>query len=111
MFFLIAIVLLLVLPSPWSFIAFLIGLTLFAGEIVFWHRTVRHRPAQVGVEKLIGASARVVTSCRPDGQVRLRGEIWEAHCPEGADPGDIVVVAAQKKLTLFVERSSKKTTG
>jgi membrane-bound serine protease (ClpP class) len=102
-FFVIAIVLLLALPAPWSVVGFVAGLVLFAGEIGFWHRRVRTRRATVGVETLVGASATVVTACRPDGQVRLHGEIWKARCRAGADPGDVVVVTAQEDLTLVVE--------
>ena len=104
MFLGLALVLLLVLPSPWNSVGFVIGLVLFAGEVVFWNRTVRHRRAQTGADTLIGRTATVITACRPDGQVRLLGEIWEAHCDEGADPGDSVVVAAHDELKLVVER-------
>lgn len=110
MFLGVALVLLLVLPSPWSYVGFGIGLVLFAGEVVFWNRTVRHRRAQTGAETLIGQTATVVTACRPDGQVRLRGEIWEAHCDEGADPGDAVLVAGHDGLRLVVERSTNAAT-
>jgi membrane protein implicated in regulation of membrane protease activity len=101
-----ALVLLLVLPSPWNSVGFVIGLVLFAGEVVFWNRTVRQRRAQTGADTLIGQTATVITACRPDGQVRLLGEIWEAYCEEGADPGDSVMVAAHDELKLVVERST-----
>ena len=104
MFLGLALVLLLVLPSPWNSVGFVIGLVLFAGEVVFWNRTVRQRRAQTGADTLIGQIATVITACRPDGQVRLLGEIWEAHCEEGADPGDSVMVAAHDELKLVVER-------
>lgn len=105
MFFLLAVGLLVVLPSPWRFVGFLICLVLFAGEIVFWNRKVRGRRVEVGAETLIGRTGTVVTACRPDGQVRLKGEIWEARCDEGADRGDEVVVTAQDGLRLLVTRT------
>jgi membrane-bound serine protease (ClpP class) len=43
-----------------------------------------------------------VAECRPAGQVRLDGEIWEARCDEGADRGDTVVVTGRDGLTLVV---------
>jgi membrane protein implicated in regulation of membrane protease activity len=102
-FLLLAIVLLLVLPSPWNLVGFLVGLALFAGELVFWNRRVRGRRVAVGVETLIGERATVITACRPQGQVRLRGEIWDARCEEGANPGQEVVVTARERLQLIVE--------
>jgi membrane protein implicated in regulation of membrane protease activity len=106
MFLLVAIVLLVVLPSPWNAVGFVAGVVLFAGEIVFWNRTVRGRRAAVGVETIVGASATVVSACRPAGQVRARGEIWRAQCADGADPGDRVIVVAQHGLELVVERAA-----
>jgi membrane protein implicated in regulation of membrane protease activity len=104
MFLLVALVLLLVLPSPWRLVGFAVCLALFLGELAFWNRRVRDRPAQTAAETLIGQTATVVSACHPDGQVRLVGEIWEAHCPEGADLGETVVVIAREDLKLVVSR-------
>ena len=104
MFLLLAIVLLLVLPSPWSLVGFAVGLVCFGGEVGFWHRRVRGRRAAVGVQTLIGESATVVSPCRPTGQVRVGGEIWAAHCELGADRGETVAVVGRRRLTLIVER-------
>jgi membrane protein implicated in regulation of membrane protease activity len=103
-FLLVGIVLLLVLPSQWNVALFAACLALFLGELAFWNRRVRDRRAQTGAETLIGRTATVVSACRPDGQVRLAGEIWEASCQEGADPGDTVVVTARQDLKLVVAR-------
>lgn len=53
---------------------------------------------------MIGRRATVITPCRPRGQVKLDGEIWEALCPEGADPGEAVTVESLERLTLTVSR-------
>lgn len=82
---------------------FLICLFLFVGELFLWNRTVRNRRAAVGAETMIGAKATVLTPCRPDGQVRLNGEIWEASCTVGADEGANVRVVGRRGLTLVVE--------
>ena len=107
MFLLVALVLLLVLPSPWGFIGFGIALVCFAGEIAFWQRKVRGRRATVGAHTLIGELGTVVSPCRPDGQIRLSGEIWAAHCELGAAPGDTVTVVGRRNLTLIVEPASE----
>jgi membrane protein implicated in regulation of membrane protease activity len=46
----------------------------------------------------------VTEPCRPDGQVRLNGELWEARCAEGADRGETVRVTGREGLKLVVER-------
>ena len=45
----------------------------------------------------------VVLACRPTGQVRLNGELWEATCEAGADVGDETVVRAIDGLALIVD--------
>jgi membrane protein implicated in regulation of membrane protease activity len=101
-----AIALLLLLPSPWSFVGFFGVFALWLVELGLWNRTVRHRRKVVGAQTLIGKDAVVSTPCRPVGQVRLDGEIWEARCESGASPGDRVRVVGRKGLTLLVEATA-----
>jgi membrane-bound serine protease (ClpP class) len=102
-FLLVGIALLLVLPGPWNLIAAAACLVGFGGEVGFWNRRVQARKATMGVETLVGRTATVSRSCRPRGQVRVAGELWEARCDAGADPGDKVRVVAVEGLTLAVE--------
>jgi membrane-bound serine protease (ClpP class) len=103
--FLLAVVLLLVLPGPWDIVGFTVCLVLGLGEAYLWNRTVLGRRSTVGAQTLIGAEARVISSCRPDGQVQLNGEIWAARCDAGVDPGETVRVVGRNGLTLVVERA------
>jgi membrane protein implicated in regulation of membrane protease activity len=102
-FLLVGIALLLVLPGPWNWIAAGICVIGFGGEVAFWNRRVKGRKAATGVQTLVGSTATVTRSCRPRGQVRVAGELWEARCETGADPGDKVRVLAVEGLTLVVE--------
>jgi membrane-bound serine protease (ClpP class) len=106
MFVFVALLLLLLLPSPCNLVGFAAGLVLFVGEVLFWNRRVRGKRIQAGAETLIGEQAVVISECRPSGQVRLEGEIWDARCEAGADAGDTVVVTARDELVLVVERST-----
>ena len=86
-------------------VRFLVAIPLWFVELLAWNRTVKHRRRAVGVQTLIGKDATVTEPCRPSGQVRLDGEIWEARCDAGADPGDTVRVVGRDDLTLVVEPS------
>jgi len=97
-----AVALLIVLPSPWSFIAFFVLIPIWVLELFGWSRTVKRHRKAVGVETLIGQDAVVITACRPTGQVQLNGEIWEARCDAGAGKGETVRVVGREKLTLVV---------
>jgi membrane-bound serine protease (ClpP class) len=103
-FLILGIVLLIFLPSPWGLVSFVVCLVLFLGELLFWNRTMRSRRKVVGAQALIGAEGEVLRPCRPVGQVRIGGEIWEARCDEGADSGETVRVVGLRGLTLLVER-------
>jgi len=98
-----AIALLLLLSSPWNLIAFLVLLPVWVLELFGWNRTTKRYRKSVGADTLIGREAVVSVSCRPVGQVRLDGEIWEARCEAGAGIGERVRVTGRKRLTLIVE--------
>lgn len=103
MLIIVAIVLLLFLPSPWDVISFVVVMLLWFVELYGWSRTVRHQRRAVGAETLIGRVAVVSTACRPSGQVRLDGETWEARCDAGAGEGERVRVIGRDRLLLIVE--------
>jgi membrane protein implicated in regulation of membrane protease activity len=104
MLFVVAVLLaLFVLPSPWGLICVVAAAVVEIGETYFWFWLSRRPRTRVGAETMIGALARVETPCRPDGQVRVNGELWSASCEGGADPGDLVRIVGRRGLVLLVE--------
>lgn len=94
---------LFVLPYPWNWVAVGVGAAVEFGEAWFlWWLSHRRAPS-VGVETLVGAKAVAVGPCDPYGQVRVRGEIWQARCEAGLEPGEEAEVVAVESLTLVVE--------
>ena len=106
MFLLAALVVLLILDSPWNLVVSGACLVGFAGEVGLWNLTVRGKRKQVGVDALIDAEGTVLTPCHPIGQVLVVGERWEARCAEGADPGEKVRVTDIEGLRLTVTKIS-----
>ena len=110
MVFLLIVVIVLVagVAWPWSGVLLAVAAVLEAVEIVLlrrWARRLERRHHHVDPEdELVGTIAEVVRTCRPDGQVRVRGELWEAVCPGGADEGESVRVEAVDGLSLVVAR-------
>ena len=103
MLILLAIVLLLVVPHPWNLVGFIVVTVLWFGELFLWSRKVRKRPLRTGVQTLVGKHGVVVEPCRPNGQVRVDGEIWAARCEAGASVGDTVHVLRLDGLVAIVE--------
>ena len=102
--FLLALALLLVLPGPWNVVGAAVAVVLGVGEVSLWQRTVRGRKAEVGAETLVGTQGTSLSPCRPEGQVQLGAEIWNARCDAGVDAGQKVRVVGRRGLTLVVER-------
>jgi membrane-bound ClpP family serine protease len=104
MWLVVAILLTIFVLSPkWGAIAIVAAAVVESTQAAFWFwYTHRKRPV-VGVEAMVGAHAEVVSECRPDGWVRVHGELWRARCPEGADVGRRVRVVNVDQLTLLVE--------
>jgi membrane protein implicated in regulation of membrane protease activity len=107
MIFILAVVVkMLWVEGPWGWVLVGVAAVIEIGESYLWIRWSRRRQVQVGAETLEGAEGIVITSCRPDGQIRVQGEIWAARCDESADPGDRVIVEVVDGLLLRVRRLS-----
>jgi membrane protein implicated in regulation of membrane protease activity len=103
----VAIVLALVfLPWPWNLLMILGGLLIETGELAWGLSLARRWKPKTGGEAMIGIEARVVSACRPLGEVRVQGELWRARCDDGADIGEQVRILSIEGLTLVVARSS-----
>ena len=100
---LISILLAFFVPYPWNLLVVLGGVSVEVLEVIWGRRLARRWRPKTGVQTLIGQRAEVVLACRPTGQVRVNGELWEATCEAGADVGDETVVRAIDGLTLIVD--------
>ena len=88
---------------PWNLVVVICGAIAEVGEVVWGRRLARRWRPKSGPETMVGQTAEVVVPCRPSGQVRVHGELWEARCAAGADIGDDVRITALDELTLVVE--------
>ena len=110
MFFLLALLLFIVLPSPWNFVGGLACLALGALEVTYWQRRMRRQKLQTGIEQLVGATGEVSERLAPSGYVRVVGELWEARSSSELPPGSRVRVVAVHGLVLEVEPLDEATT-
>jgi membrane protein implicated in regulation of membrane protease activity len=95
------------LPPGWGLAAVVLGIVVEVAEVGFWIRFLRRYRISSGPEALVGKRGEVIQACDPRGRIRLRGEIWHAHCDEGAAVGDSVVVTSVVGLTLEVDRAAE----
>lgn len=97
---------LIFLDWPWNLVAILGGLTVETAELTWGLSLARRWKPKTGAEAMIGEEAEVVSACRPVGEVRVQGELWQARCDEGADAGDTVRIERLDGLTLVVTRTA-----
>lgn len=86
-------------PWRWLIIGGLLLTDVF--QIAIWLRW-RKKKSITGIESLVGQGGRAVTTLDPDGQVRVRGQLWSAHASERVEVGDDVTVTAVDGLKLEV---------
>lgn len=92
-----------VLPSPWGLVAVAVGAALELAESTAFIWWSKRRQSSVGVESLVGRRGVAIDALWPEGQVKISGEIWKAHCRGGCDPGAAVVVRRIEGLVLEVD--------
>jgi membrane-bound serine protease (ClpP class) len=92
-----------VIPAPWNWIAVVGAATVDVAETAVLIRWSKRRRAVVGAETLVGRIGVVVTALTPRGQVRVDGELWDAHAEYDLAPGEEVVVTSLEGLMLEVE--------
>ena len=90
-------------PWPWKLLVLVGGLLLEVGEVVWGLKLARRWRPRTGAEAMVGMQGQVVEACRPNGRVRVKGELWDATCAAGADVGDTVTVARVDGLRLHVD--------
>ena len=87
----------------WPWRAFVLaGFLLFdVLEIWIWLKW-RQKRSVTGAEGIVGAKGEAVTDIDPEGQVRVRGQMWKATSTEVVRAGDRVEVVAMTGLRLEV---------
>ena len=99
----VSILLSFLVPWPWKLLVLIGGIVLEIGEVIWGRKLARRWRPQTGAEAMVGMHGEVVEACRPDGRIRIQGELWDATCAAGADVGDTVTVARVAGLRLHVE--------
>jgi membrane protein implicated in regulation of membrane protease activity len=102
MFLVLALLLLIFLPYPWNLAGALASSLVGAVEVLYWERRMRGHRVQTGHEALVGATGKAVAPLAPIGQVRVKGELWEAHSSTPIERGARVQVVAIDDLRLEV---------
>ena len=103
MFLLLALLLLIFVPSPWNVVGAVATGAVGLFEVAYWQRRMRREKVQTGVENLVGATGEAAERLAPSGHVRVLGELWEANSSSEVPRGARVRVVAVNDLVLEVE--------
>jgi membrane-bound serine protease (ClpP class) len=107
MLLLLALLCLLLLPSPWGLVIALAVGAVGIVEIAYWHRRTRGWRVQTGADNLVGATGEVTEPLMPLGQIRVLGELWQARSSSELPRGTPVRVVALNGLIVEVEAAEK----
>lgn len=102
-----AIVGLFFMPDPWRLVILVVALCVEVLEVFLWIKFLRRYRVTTGAEGMIGELAVVMSALEPEGNVRVRGEIWNARSSVPVPDGGEVRVAAVEGLTLVVEPETR----
>jgi membrane-bound serine protease (ClpP class) len=91
------------LPDPWNVVVLVVAALIEVGEVFLWIKFLRRYRITTGAEGMLGERAEAIGILDPAGQVRLRGEIWNARSSAPVADGAEVRVAAVDGLTLVVD--------
>jgi membrane protein implicated in regulation of membrane protease activity len=105
MFLLLALLLLIFVPSPWNVIGAVVTGAIGLVEVAYWQRRMRREKVQTGVENLVGATGEAAERLAPSGHVRVLGELWEANSSSELPRGARVRVVEVRGLVLEVENA------
>ena len=91
----------LFLDPPWRWIVIGCLLATDVVQISVWLKW-RKKKSITGAESMVGDTGRAVTGLDPEGQVKVRGQIWTARSNEHVEAGDDVTVTAVNGMKLEV---------
>lgn len=98
------------MPKGW-YVSFRIGsivvavaLCIFFAYAIAASLKARKAKPKVGEEELVGTEGIALSSIAPKGQIKIRGEIWQAESEEEIKEGEKVVIIDKKGLILKVRK-------
>lgn len=98
------------MPKDW-YISFRIGsivvaivLSIFFAYAIAASLKMRRAKPKIGGEEIIGMKGTALTAINPKGQIKIRGEIWQAESEEEIKEGEEVMVIDKKGLVLKVKK-------
>jgi len=95
-----------------ALIAVMAAYAVFA-VVDFWFVTkVLKRQTVVGLPSMVGSKGKVASPLAPEGQVRIKSELWGAESPDrNIDIGEEVMVVGQDGLKLIVRKTDSNLKG
>ena len=77
------------------------GALIEIAEIGVWLKW-RNVKSTTGIESLVGMIGVTITDCAPEGQIKVKGQIWKARSDRDVDAGAEVRVTGTEGLLLEV---------
>ena len=93
----------------WLIILVAVCVVAFIALVVNRGIRVHRRQVSAGREELVGRTAIVVETLKPEGMVFVEGERWKAVAEENRmEPGEEVIITEVESLKLYVTKKQKR---
>ena len=97
------------LDEPWRYLLIAVLLAIDVVQIFVWLRWRNRRAITGHQERLVGSDGETVSPCQPFGQVKVRGQLWKAYCPQGIDVGLPITVVSVDGLQFEIAPKTSDT--
>ena len=88
-------------------IAVMVAYAVFAVADFWFVTNILKRQTIVGLPTMIGSKGKVAGPLAPEGQVRIKGELWGAEAIDrNIDSGENIIVVGQDGLKLIVRKAT-----
>jgi membrane-bound ClpP family serine protease len=92
--------------SIWALVLVMIGWGIYSAIAFMIGTKALTRKQVIGLPMMVGGMGKAISNLAPEGQVKVKGEIWGAHTVEGnIDSGEEIEVVGQEGLKLYVRRT------
>jgi membrane-bound serine protease (ClpP class) len=90
----------------WVLIVLWVGWFLFGIFLFIMGTRALDKKEVKGLTSMVGSTGKASGRLAPDGMVKIKGELWNAHTEEGAiESGENIVVVGEEGLKLLVRKA------
>jgi membrane-bound ClpP family serine protease len=99
-------------PAVWVLVVALFAWLLFSIFLYVSGSSALKIKEYAGLSTMIGMEGEAISRLAPDGEVKIKGELWNAATEDGIiEVGEKIIVSSEDRLKLVVKRQNQTRNG